>query len=46
MRYSIDPDVVHDVARQVVGLPIGSDELTTRGAKAEPTTDQADGPRL
>nr|WP_090340318.1 isomerase [Mycolicibacterium malmesburyense]CRL69396.1 ERG2 and Sigma1 receptor like protein [Mycolicibacterium malmesburyense] len=30
MPYRIDPDVVHDVARQVVGLPADGDELTTR----------------
>nr|WP_090275439.1 isomerase [Mycolicibacterium komanii]CRL68406.1 C-8 sterol isomerase [Mycolicibacterium komanii] len=29
MRYRIDPDVLHDVARQVVGLPADGGELTT-----------------
>lgn len=30
MRYKIDPDVVHDIARQVVGLSAEGDELSSR----------------
>lgn len=33
MRYRIDPDVLHDVARQVVGLPVDGGELTARAIR-------------
>ncbi|KUH97081.1 isomerase [Mycolicibacterium acapulense] len=33
MRYRIDPDVLHGVAQQVVGLPVDSGELTTRAVE-------------
>ncbi|MGV0606408.1 isomerase [Mycolicibacterium sp. XJ1904] len=33
MRYRIDPDVLHGVAQQVVGLSVDSGELTTRAVE-------------
>jgi len=33
MKYKIDPDVLHTVAKQVVGLPLEGGELTTRATE-------------